>query len=75
MGVVEIVNISLKPTSNVTDASSPAGEALAKALKIASSQPGYNKLFWGVEVDNASALHIAVGEFIIQTPLTISSTY
>ena len=68
MGFVEIVNVALNPTSNVTDASSPAGKALAEAFNIASLQPGYNKLFWGVDVDNSSMLHIAVGKFISFDP-------
>ena len=61
MGVVEIVNVKLAPSSNVTDSSSPAAKALEKAFSTVSSQPGYNKAFWGVETEDSSLLHLAIG--------------
>ena len=58
--VTEIVYVALKPGSNLSEADSPAGSVWKDSLNTVKAQPGFQRAYWSLEVENPSILRLFV---------------
>ena len=60
--VTEIAILTLKPDTTIEDASTPAGQIFSQMLKTIRSQTGFQRQYWGRQLENANHLVLSVGE-------------
>ena len=58
--VTEIAYLPLKTGCNPSEANSPAASAWQNMLKTVLDQPGAQRAYWGLEVENPSMLRLFV---------------
>ena len=58
--VTEIAYLPLKPGSNPSEADSPADSIWKDALNTVKAQPGFQRAYWSLEVENPSILRLFV---------------
>ena len=58
----EIATIPLTAGSKIEDPESPAGKVWQSTIDTVSSQPGYQRLYYGREVENPSVVQLFVGK-------------
>jgi hypothetical protein len=63
--VTEIAYISLKPGIQLTG-SSDGAKAWADTIKTIQAQDGYQRLHWGVSLENESLLMLLIGIFSLR---------
>jgi hypothetical protein len=70
--VTEIAYISLKPGIQLTG-SSDGAKAWADTIKTIQAQDGYQRLHWGVSLENESLLMLLIGSFSLRPSLSSSA--
>ena len=60
--VIEVATAPLASGVNIEDKSSDAGKVWQDTINTVSSQPGFSKAFYGLEVENANVLQFVIGE-------------
>lgn len=65
----EITVLTLKPDALVEDVSTQHGQIFSQLLKTVSSQAGFQRQYWGRQLENPNHLVLSVGE------IEISNTY
>lgn len=63
-GVTEFAFIPLLAGANIEDPSTSAGTVWKECLATAEKQKGFQRLYWGRQIENPSVLEFLVGEFI-----------
>ena len=58
----ELATIPLTSGATIEDADSPAGKVWRATLDTISQQDGFQKVYWGREVENPSILELFVGK-------------
>jgi hypothetical protein len=61
--ITELATLSLKPGINVEDQSSPEGQIALESLSTISSQPGFERLYYGPVLEDASAFQLFIGAY------------
>jgi len=61
--VTELATLFLKPGINVEDQSSPEGQIALESLSTISSQPGFERLYYGPILEDASLFQLFVGTY------------
>jgi hypothetical protein len=59
--VTEIATLFLKAGVNLEDQSSPASQVAQEAFSTISSQPGFQRIYYGPELEDASLLQLFIG--------------
>jgi hypothetical protein len=73
--VTEIATLFLKPGIDVEDPSSPAYTIAQETFSTISSQPGYQRAYWGRQLEDESILQLFISAlFNIPIPLFIFTT-
>lgn len=70
----ELATIPLVSGATIEDADSPAGKVWQSTLDTVSQQEGYQRSYWGREIENPSVLQLFVGKTSILEIPTSSST-
>ena len=58
--VTEIATIPLKADATFEDSASPAGKVWASVIDTIAEQNGYQRLYYGREVEDSKNLHLVV---------------
>jgi hypothetical protein len=62
--VTEVATLSLKAGTDVENPSSPAYAVAQEAFSMISSQPGFQRAFWGRELEDESILQLFIGPLV-----------
>lgn len=60
--VTEIAYISLKPGISITGSTTEA-QAWSETISTIQAQPGYQRLHWGITLENQDLLMLLIGTF------------
>jgi hypothetical protein len=59
--VTEIATLFLKAGTDIEDQSSPTSKIAQEAFSTISSQPGFQRIYYGPELEDASLLQLFIG--------------
>ena len=62
----ELATIPLTSGAEIEDPASPAGKVWQSALDTIAQQDGFQRAYWGREVENPSVLQLFVGTYLMK---------
>ena len=68
----EIAVIFLKPDATIEDASSPAGQQFAKCRDVLKVQKGYQRQYWGRQMEDPKLLIWTIDWFVTEGSTSVT---
>jgi uncharacterized alpha-E superfamily protein len=61
--VTEVATITFKPGADLSSPSTPAAKAWSETLSTVSQQDGYQRAYWGHQLENPNIILLLIGTF------------